>query len=187
MKTVSSIILILAFSCAFLFSQSAVRAERVKSPAVAADDATYKGEKVVKTKAQWRRLLTREQYIVTRESGTERPYTSRLLKSKAKGTYHCVSCNLALFSSAHKYDSQTGWPSFYQPIAASHVTEAEDRSSPMEVRTEVLCSRCNAHLGHVFTDGPQPTGLRYCMNGVALKFAPAGGKALAKSAARNSR
>jgi peptide-methionine (R)-S-oxide reductase len=113
--------------------------------------------------------LTPEQYEVTRRAGTEAPYSSPLNDEHAKGTFLCVCCDLPLFSSKTKFDSRTGWPSFWQSISKRHVSEKEDRSLP-EVRTEVLCARCDAHLGHVFDDGPPPTGLRYCMNGVALKF-----------------
>ena len=125
--------------------------------------------KVVKTDAEWRRILTPEQYQVTRLKGTEAPYSSPLNKVRGRGTFACVCCGLALFSSKTKFDSGTGWPSFWAPIARAHVREEVDRSLPEE-RTEVLCARCDAHLGHVFDDGPKPTGLRYCMNGVALKF-----------------
>ena len=126
-------------------------------------------EKVFKTEEEWRRLLTPEQYEVTRRKGTEAPGSSPLDKHYARGTYVCVCCDLPLFSSKAKYNSNTGWPSFWQPVNRRHVREEEDRSHA-EVRTEVLCARCDAHLGHVFDDGPRPTGLRYCMNGVALKF-----------------
>jgi peptide-methionine (R)-S-oxide reductase len=125
--------------------------------------------KVVKTDAEWRRILTPEQYRVTRQKGTEAPYTSPLNDIHEKGTFECVSCSLPLFSSSRKFDSGTGWPSFWAPISKQNVREEVDTSLP-ETRTEVLCNRCDAHLGHVFTDGPEPTGLRYCMNGVAMKF-----------------
>jgi peptide-methionine (R)-S-oxide reductase len=125
--------------------------------------------RVVKTEEEWRRLLTPEQFEVTRRAGTEAPYASPLNKQYARGTYLCVCCDLPVFSSKTKFDSHTGWPSFWSPFSKRNVIEKEDRSLP-EVRTEVLCARCDAHLGHVFDDGPEPTGLRYCMNGVALKF-----------------
>jgi methionine-R-sulfoxide reductase len=126
-------------------------------------------EKIVKTDAEWKRILTPKQYEVTRQGGTEAPYSSPLNKIKAKGVFACVCCSLPLFSSETKFESNTGWPSFYQAINKVNVGEKIDNSLP-ETRTEVICNRCDAHLGHVFDDGPEPTGLRYCMNGVALKF-----------------
>jgi peptide-methionine (R)-S-oxide reductase len=118
----------------------------------------------------WRQRLTADQYMILRHHGTERPGSSPLNKEKRKGTFTCAGCDLPLFSSDTKFESGTGWPSFYQPLANA-VETSTDRSLLM-TRTEVHCSRCLGHLGHVFDDGPQPTGLRYCMNGVALKFAP---------------
>jgi len=118
----------------------------------------------------WRQRLTADQYMILRHHGTERPGSSPLNKEKRKGTFTCAGCDLPLFSSDTKFESGTGWPSFYQPLASAVETRT-DRSLFM-TRTEVHCSRCLGHLGHVFDDGPKPTGLRYCMNGVALKFAP---------------
>jgi peptide-methionine (R)-S-oxide reductase len=129
-------------------------------------------DRVVKTDEEWKKLLTPAQYNVTRKKGTERAFTGPNWDNHAKGTYTCVCCDLPLFDSETKFESGTGWPSFWQPIAKGAVREESDNSF-FTVRTEVLCRRCDAHLGHVFPDGPKPTGLRYCMNGTALKFIPA--------------
>ena len=123
------------------------------------------------TEAEWREKLTAEQFAVLREEGTERPWSSPLLEEHREGTFDCAGCDQPLFSSAVKYDSGTGWPSFWEPLPGA-VGESEDNKLGM-VRTEVHCSRCGGHLGHVFTDGPEPTGLRYCMNGLAMTFTPA--------------
>ncbi len=128
-------------------------------------------EPVVKTDAQWRAILTPEQYHVLREEGTERPFTSPLNKEKRPGTFACAGCDLPLFVSATKYDSGTGWPSFYDCIKGHVATQTDIRT--MIMYTEYHCARCGGHHGHVFDDGPKPTGLRYCENGVALKFIPA--------------
>ena len=126
---------------------------------------------IVKSDEEWRHELTAEQYAVLRRRDTERPWTSPLDKESRTGTYLCAGCSLPLFSSTTKFESGTGWPSFWAPMDGAIAT-SEDRSFLFLVRTEVHCRRCGGHLGHVFKDGPQPTGLRYCMNGVALKFVP---------------
>lgn len=134
------------------------------------DSTTTKG-KIVKSDAEWRAQLTPEQYKVTRKHGTERAFTGPNWDNKDKGLYTCVCCGNALFRSETKFDSGTGWPSYYAPVDEGAVTEHSDRSFFM-TRTEIRCADCDAHLGHVFKDGPPPTGLRYCMNGVAMDFRP---------------
>jgi peptide-methionine (R)-S-oxide reductase len=133
--------------------------------------ATDKKFEIVKSDAEWRQQLTPSQYHVLRKHGTERPYTSPLNKIETAGTYACAGCGLGLFSSKHKYDSGTGWPSFWQPLPGA-IGKSTDYWLGYP-RTEVHCRRCGGHQGHVFKDGPQPTGLRYCINGVSLKFVPA--------------
>jgi len=139
-----------------------------KLPAMAADDKeTFE---IMKTDAEWKALLTKDQYYVMREHGTERAGTSPLNKNYAAGIYNCAACDLPLFASETKYDSGTGWPSFYQPL--ENAVGSSTDYHLVYPRTEIHCRRCGGHLGHVFDDGPQPTGKRYCMNGVALKFVP---------------
>lgn len=154
---------------------AAAAASGLRGPLAYADEekmttATDTKFEVTKTPEEWRRILTPEQYQVLREHGTERAGTSPLDKNYADGTYDCAGCDLPLFSSETKFNSGTGWPSFYKPLDNA-VGDTVDKSFFM-TRTQIHCRRCGGHLGHVFEDGPPPTGLRYCMNGVALKFVP---------------
>ena len=140
------------------FSDAGVRQEKVSVPTI------------VKSDAEWRKQLSADSYEITRHEGTERAYTNENPNNHAKGIFRCICCDTALFDAATKFDSGTGWPSFYQPIAKENITEEIDSTLGM-TRTKVSCRRCEAHLGHVFDDGPKPTGLRYCMNSVAMRFA----------------
>lgn len=149
----------------------------VKSSQKISDTKSYKisdttelhGGKLVKSNDEWKKIMTAEQYEVMREKGTERAYTGKYWDNHENGIYKCSACGLELFSSDSKYDSGTGWPSFWQPLKPESVTNVTDNSHGM-VRDEVVCSRCGSHLGHVFDDGPDPTGLRYCMNSICLDF-----------------
>lgn len=131
-------------------------------------------ERIILSDAEWRKRLPAETYQVMRQHGTERPFTCGILKDMGEGTYTCAGCDLELFVSDHKFDSGTGWPSFFQPIHTNNIgTTTDYLLGKFYPRTEVHCARCGGHLGHVFEDGPKPTGLRYCMNGVSMKFVPA--------------
>ena len=158
----------------FLSRSAAALAATAALPASAAGPnaaSTAPSDKIVKTPDEWRKTLTAEQFHILREEGTERPFSSPLDKEKRKGTFVCAGCELALFKSDTKFDSGTGWPSFWAPIPGALATKVDYKL--VYPRTEYHCRRCEGHQGHVFPDGPQPTGQRYCNNGIALKFIPA--------------
>ena len=165
--------LIIIFSICFIVSCQSNTGETnrnsAESKTISANDTI---SPIVKSEEEWRKILTEEEFTVLRQHGTERAFTGDLLNIKTDGTYTCAACGLALFESETKFESGTGWPSFYDIISKKHVQQQSDDSYGMK-RTEVHCGRCKGHLGHVFDDGPQPTGLRYCINSVSLDFEPA--------------
>ncbi|HXU44099.1 MAG TPA: peptide-methionine (R)-S-oxide reductase MsrB [Thermoanaerobaculia bacterium] len=167
MKTLMALILLVAVG--FLAARGAARAAAAPTPPSSEKKGAEVIQKIEKTDAEWRKLLTAEQYQVLRKAGTERAFSGKYWNNHEKGTYRCAACALPLFLSTTKFESGTGWPSFWAPIDPRHVIEKSDVSFGMR-RTEVLCARCGGHLGHVFDDGPKPTGLRYCMNSAALEF-----------------
>jgi peptide-methionine (R)-S-oxide reductase len=166
MKYLLSIIVI-AVILACTAEESTIHSiEQEVLPQVTVDDTL---KKIIKTEEEWKKVLTPQQFEIARNKGTEVAFTGEYWDSKKKGTYHCICCDLPLFSSDTKYKSGTGWPSFYAPIHPMNVGEVADNSYGWN-RVEVICNRCDAHLGHVFEDGPKPTGLRYCLNSAALKL-----------------
>jgi peptide methionine sulfoxide reductase msrA/msrB len=173
MKTFSNLLLMFFLLFSMTGCSQSRKKQKITEPktvnlGLATEDTTWT-ERVIKSDKEWKKILTPQQYYITREQGTERPFSSELNYVKGDGVFFCVSCKNPLFSSSTKFDSGTGWPSFWQPLASKSVSVGKDNSLGM-VRDEVVCARCEAHLGHVFDDGPKPTGLRYCMDGDAMYF-----------------
>ena len=164
-----SLLVTLLVACQYQENASKKLPSNLPTPQTVAVVDSNGVQPIVKTEEEWKALLTAEEYRVLRQDGTERAFTGAFWDHKERGIYTCAACQLPLFESTTKFKSGTGWPSFYQPIQAGHVHEESDNSYGM-VRTEVSCGRCNGHLGHVFEDGPRPTGLRYCINSVSLDF-----------------
>lgn len=176
MKLYKQLLVLPVIAFSFIACMQANKSEKViteakvtmqQQPVLSLTDTSLK--KVIKTDAEWKKLLTANQYYVLREQGTERPFQNEFNDNHKKGHYFCAACKLPLFSSETKFESGTGWPSFYAPINKNRVKEVVDKSLGM-VRGEIICARCDGHLGHLFDDGPRPTGLRYCMNSAAMLF-----------------